>query len=284
MTSIRVLRPGDEAALEAFLLPLTDSSMFLRANHRIGGLEDRGEFGQGTYVAAFEGEAIAGVIASFWQGNLSLQAPRHLAELLRELPRLCPRPIAGLVGPWEQVEQARALLGMEQAPAKMESREALFTLELQQLRVPEALAGGDVRCRLAGSGDLPALAQLRYDFLVESIGDAPGPETMKYACEAVAKNAEHDVLFLLERGGEIVATSNFNARLPDTVQIGAVFTPPALRGRGYARAVVAGSLLHARAQGASRSVLFTEEEGPARRAYEAIGYRKVGQFGLVLFR
>src|SRR5690606_11892125 len=90
--------------------------------------------------------------------------------------------------------------------------------------------------------------------------------------------------FLLERDGDPVAFSAFNARLPDCVQIGGVFTPPALRGRGYARAVVAGSLLHARAAGATRSVLFTgKENAAARRAYHALGYRVVGEYGLVLF-
>ena len=67
------------------------------------------------------------------------------------------------------------------------------------------------------------------------------------------------------------------------VQVGGVFTPPELRGRGHARAVVAGSLLSARAAGVSRAVLFTERENaPARRAYQALGFRVVGDYGMVL--
>lgn len=41
--TIRVLQPGDEAALEAFLLPRIDSSMFLVGNLRAAGLDDNGE-------------------------------------------------------------------------------------------------------------------------------------------------------------------------------------------------------------------------------------------------
>jgi predicted GNAT family acetyltransferase len=61
-----------------------------------------------------------------------------------------------------------------------------------------------------------------------------------------------------------------------------VYTPPELRGRGFARAAVAASLLEARAEGAARAVLFTSS-GAAARAYEALGFVRAGSFGLVLF-
>src|SRR4051812_21069038 len=254
--TIRLLRPGDEPALDAFLRPLTDTSMFLRANARNAGLVDQGQPGQGTYLAAFEGDAIVGVVAQFWQGNLGLQAPRHLAALLRELPRHAPRPIAGLTGPWVQVAEARTRLGLEQAPAKLEVREALFALDLQQLRVPDALVRGDVRCRLATPADCPVLAQFRHDFMVEAIGETSGPELQRQARQNVDASAAQGALFLVERDGQLVSTSAFNARLPDVVQIGGVYTPPHLRGHGYGRAVTAGSLLMACDAGVSRAVLF----------------------------
>ena len=75
----------------------------------------------------------------------------------------------------------------------------------------------------------------------------------------------------------------FNATLPDCVQVGGVFTPPELRGRGHGRAVVAASLEIARSEGVTRSILFTDEaNAPARRAYEAIGFREIGRYGIVL--
>jgi uncharacterized protein len=68
------------------------------------------------------------------------------------------------------------------------------------------------------------------------------------------------------------------------VQVGGVFTPPARRGHGYARAAVAASLALARARGAQRSVLFTAATNQAaRRAYTALGHESIGDFGLVLF-
>jgi predicted GNAT family acetyltransferase len=80
-----------------------------------------------------------------------------------------------------------------------------------------------------------------------------------------------------------VSYSVFNATLPEIVQIGGVWTPSELRGRGYARSVVAGSLLAAREQGVRRAVLFADPlNAAARAAYLALGFRIVGDYGLVL--
>lgn len=67
------------------------------------------------------------------------------------------------------------------------------------------------------------------------------------------------------------------------VGISGVWTPPALRQRGYARAAVAGCLLEERAAGVERAVLFTDAANHGRRAYEALGFRLVGDYGLVLW-
>jgi predicted GNAT family acetyltransferase len=87
---------------------------------------------------------------------------------------------------------------------------------------------------------------------------------------------------VLEADGALAAYSAFNARLPEIVQVGGVWTPRPQRGRGFARAVVAASLLEARAEGVARAVLFTESPA-ARRCYEALGFRKVSEYGLVIF-
>ena len=88
MPDIRLLQPGDEAALEAFLLPRVESSMFLIGNLRDSGLVDRGQPYQGTYTAAFEKDDIVGAVAHFWNGNLAFQAPHYLDDLWREAVRV----------------------------------------------------------------------------------------------------------------------------------------------------------------------------------------------------
>jgi ribosomal protein S18 acetylase RimI-like enzyme len=279
-----ILAPGDEAALEAFLQPRSDSSLFLRANVRAAGLADTGAPLHGTYAAAWDDAgAIVAVAACSWTGMLLLQSPD--VTLLPSLTRLAlersRRAVAGLAGPWDQIVAARAALGLDQRRAELESRDDLFALELAALRVPRPLADGECVYRRALPAELPLLSAWRAAYHVETLGARPGPETDARARAEIEGKPEQ---YLLAVGGEPVAFSAFNAQLPDVVQVGGVYTPPSLRGRGYGRAVVAGALLRARAAGASRAVLFTGEANlAAQRAYRALGFERVGDYGLVLF-
>jgi GNAT superfamily N-acetyltransferase len=67
-------------------------------------------------------------------------------------------------------------------------------------------------------------------------------------------------------------TLRLDGRLVPTLGIGAVFTPQALRGRGYARAIVAALEARALQDGAQVSLLFSEIGTPF---YERLGYRQV---------
>jgi hypothetical protein len=81
--TIRVLGPADASALEAFLLEYRDSSMFLRANSKRAGLVDNGEIYQATYAGAFHGGRLVGVAAHSWSGNVLVQAPERLEDVVR---------------------------------------------------------------------------------------------------------------------------------------------------------------------------------------------------------
>ena len=282
MAILTLLTTGDEAELERFLIAHADSSMFLRANARKAGLVDGGERLQGTYVAAREGGAIIAVAASCWNGMVIVQGRSDaVGDAAREAAARSGRAVKGFSGPYAQVVAARAALGFAQRPAQIDSREDLFALALDELRVPVALADGRWSCRHPIAADRALLARWSYEYEIEALGFEHTAEREQQALESyeLATSA-----WLLVVDGEPVARSGFNAELPDCVQIGGVYTPPALRGRGYARAVVAGSLVDARARGVTRSILFTPHDNiAARTAYLALGYRIVGDYGLVLF-
>lgn len=284
---VRTLSAGDEAALESFLLPYAASSMFLRANSRSAGLVDRGAPLQGTYVAAVEAGEIVSVAAHFWNGMLVLQSPepRALEPAARAAVSRSGRELRGLVGPSRQVAAARAALGLSGKSTALDSREDLYELDLELLRIPEALTSGRVVCRRAHLEELPLAAAWRVDYSVEALGIAPSPELESTSRAEIERLQEEWSQWLLTADGRPVSYSAFNARLPDIVQVGGVWTPPTLRGRGYGRAVVAGSLRDARAEGVRRAVLFTDEENrPARAAYDALGFRVVGDYAIVIFR
>jgi uncharacterized protein len=282
-SEIRLLSAADQPRLEAFLQRYADSSLFLRFYLSKGGIIDRGEPLQGTYAVRVANGEITGVAMHSWQNVIFLQAPDDSAEIVRVAVKKTGRPILALVGPWSQVEAARIGLGLSERPLRKRSREDMFALNVSDL-VPAPMASRDVECRKAESRDLDLLREWRFRYEIESTGLADTEETRALAAKAIEGHIEREEAFVLEANHMLVSMCAFNARVPDTVQIGGVWTPPALRGRGYARMVVAGALQEAEQQGIGRAVLYTEEENiAARRAYEAIGFMRIGDYGVVVF-
>ena len=282
---IRALKPGDEGRLDQFLRRHADSSLFLRSNALNGGLRDEGRRLQATYVAEVADEEVIAVVAHGWNGNPLLQAPVNTGELCRRAAAITGRPVAGLIGPWDQVLLALQELGLAAAEMSLRSREDLFAVDLNLMRVPERLTQGSLICRPASAGHGDVLAEWRRAYRVEALGEVDRPELLVTSREDIIRGQSSGDLFVLEDAGQPVATCAFNARHPACVQIGGVWAPPEMRRRGYGRAVVAGALVVARTEGVARSVLFTDEENvAARTAYLSLGYQRVGDYGLVLFR
>lgn len=283
MESIRVLRPGDEPLVEAFCARHPDTTLFFRNNLQQAGLVDRGRRYEGTYAAAFEDGAVCALAAHFWNGNIILEAPTRLAEVVAAAVRASGRPVQGFVGQAQQAEAARASLGLEHAPAIMDSREILFGLQLPDLSVPPPLSDGRVLCRRRTQADQALLADWRVAYYVEAMGEEDGPALRERVEQSLRVRASFDHLWLLEHEGRPVSMTAFNAAVPQAVQVGGVYTPPALRSRGYGAAAVAGSLLEARDRGVPRSILFTAPENlPAQACYRGLGYRRIGDYGLIL--
>jgi len=281
-TSFRVLGPGDETALQAFLAPRADSSLFLLSNIAQSGIVDTGQAFTATYAAAFEGGAIVGVVGHAWNGNQLFQAPKHAAALSRIAAEACGRSIKGLIGPWEQTAPVHESAALADKHTLIAEQEILYALPLAEMRTPDALARGAVTCRRARVEDHALIADWRVAYSIETLNERDSAALRTHASEAMARETANRRAFLLEEGGAPVAFSAFNAQLPDVVQVGGVWTPLALRGRGYARAVVAGQLAIARDEGAKRGVLFTKETNyAAQRAYESIGFQRIGAYGLI---
>lgn len=280
---VRVLGACDRAALEAFLIPRIESSMFLLGNMRTAGLVDEGQPYGGTYAAAFRGDEITGVVAHYWNGNLMLQAPVKLRELCTLAVETSSRSVAALLGPPEQVEVARLAVDIDETRIRMDDTHKLYSLALQDLVVPEKLASGEVVGRLVEARDLELLTDWRVAFSVEGLGEEASPELRRECGSSAKRQLEEGRCWILEESGRPVAYSGFNTGTTEAVQIGPVWTPPELRSRGYGRSVVAASLLDARVEGVGMAVLFTGSDNvPAQRAYESLGFRHIGAYGLFL--
>ena len=275
----RQLTEADQLQLETFLKEHSDRSLFLLNNLSRSGLFPGDEPYFGQYWGAFEGDEIVGAAALYWNGMIIPSAPEGLEALAELIEQEANRPIAGFVGDQNQVDWLAERFGCRDF--RVNSPERLFALELAQLVEPDVLRNPDIECRQATLEDLDQLVQWRLDYDVELMGAEYSDQARERAETHIQKDIEGGVSYVLVRSGVRVAMSCFNAAVDNVVQIGGVFTPPAERGKGYARAVVAGSLCQAGEEGVTRSILFTGfDNEPAQRAYQALGYQAIGAFGL----
>lgn len=277
-TTIRLARSGDEDALHAFLCRHSDSSLYLRYFLGQGGLVDRGEPLQGTYAAAFDGADVVGLAMHNWQGIVFLQAPVHAAALSNAAVKASGRPLVAVLGPFLQVSEAE--VGLDRRPASR-SKDGLFALNIDEMTGPD-LGPASVRCRIAQSEDLALLLDWRVLYEMESTGLPDTESTRDFARRAIVGHMDRGEAFILMVDGQPVSCCTRTARAAESIQIGGVWTPPELRNRRYGRAVVAGILRASALDGVKRAVLFTEDPA-ARRSYEALGFRQIGEYGVTIY-
>lgn len=258
--------------------------MIMRSNLRYAGIVDGPNLYQGAYAAKFENGSIVAVAAHYWTNNLFFFAPTSAGELASFLLQHTQRPPAGLIGPWADCITALDHLGLRHRTIDQPPHEEiLYELKLSELVVPAALTDGPIGYRLASLDDAETLTGWRIDHEIETIRYERTPALEKRVRETMLRSIAAKDWWVATAGNEPVAMSSFNARLEEIVQVGGVHTPMRHRGKGYARVVVAGSLMDARNAGATTGILFTEiTNTPAQRVYETLGFKKIGDYALLM--
>jgi RimJ/RimL family protein N-acetyltransferase len=267
----------DLPRITRFLADHIQTSMFPLANLRDFGL--RGTDPRALNVWTL-GDGPRAVFAITNEGMVLTQCPDCSDdELMAAIDLIRGRPLFGIAAEAAQARRIMQMAGWANRPATLNSDEPGFTLDLTQLVVPDTT--GAMLEPLSGFyGDIAE--GWRTDYLIEAMDFDPARARKQARKDFVAytQRNSHRILLI---DGQPVAMTGFNARLPDVVQIGGVYTPPELRGRGYARLAVGLHLLEANASGVSRAVLFAASDSAAR-AYMAIGFKPAGQFSLILFK
>jgi predicted GNAT family acetyltransferase len=151
-------------------------------------------------------------------------------------------------------------------------RMRLRLYELRAVIQPDAPPAGSLR--LATLADLDRVAAWRDAFQIESLHEAPSPESRRHA----ARQLEAGNTYLWE-DGEPVSMAISTRPTPHGMSIGGVYTPPELRGRGYASACVAALSQHILDGGKQYTALFTDLDYPTSNSiYQKIGYRPICDF------
>jgi GNAT superfamily N-acetyltransferase len=265
--TLRLAAAADHAAVAAFLRGHESSSLFPLAN-----LLDA--VPQTLWCAQKDGR-LTGVLALNGSGFLMPQWPRLKAEPVRRA--LAGHEVSAMVGPFDQVAALLTALRIGPGQLRHDGREPLCRLDLADLVLPDAR---DLRLVPLRAQDRTLVSQWRMAYNAETWGETqPGARaTAERDVDRWMAAGSHRLLW---READPVALTGLNARLPDVVQVGGVFVPPASRNQGFARRAVALHLAEARAVGADRAVLFAATPA-ALRAYQAIGFSQTGWMGIAL--
>lgn len=273
----RLAQEEDVPEIDGFLSRHIQTSMFPLANLRDFGLRGSDPRAVNMWVLGDGPRAVFGITK---EGMVLPQCPECTDEELSQAIRLIRgRKLFGLAAEAGQARRVLQLAGWENRPATLNSDEPGFSLDLNDLVMPD-ITGAE----LVSLEDLDRSTAVgwRQDYLIEAMGFDPEraePQAQKDIAAYIGRDTHRALLV----DGQPVGMTGFNSRIAQVVQIGGVYTPPDSRGHGFARLAVALHLCEARSNGATRAVLFAASDAAAR-AYIAIGFRPAGHYSLILFK
>jgi predicted GNAT family acetyltransferase len=153
-------------------------------------------------------------------------------------------------------------------------------LMLYQLMTTPDYGRATGQARAATMRDLDLLVQWHREFELE-VGMITVPTPLE---ERVALRIKNHQLVLWIDAGTAASAAGANPLPAASARIGPVYTPPELRGRGYAQAVTAAASEHVQRDGPRTVFLFTDAIYPAsNKAYQRIGFVHVADHAHLVF-
>ncbi|HML45371.1 MAG TPA: GNAT family N-acetyltransferase [Clostridia bacterium] len=163
--------------------------------------------------------------------------------------------------------------GRKQQRYEVQTNERVYRLD----HVAEVPLVGTLR--VAEERDLHYLPYWMKGFLDECFHSN---EPLSY--EHAQRHLKNGTMYILEVEGLPVSMAGSTRRMPHGRSIGPVYTPPYLRGHGYATACVAMLSQRVLEQGYDYCVLFTNLANPtSNHIYQTIGYRPLGDVAEIRF-
>jgi hypothetical protein len=217
--------------------------------------------------------------------GLILARPKSPAALAALVEAAAGEELPGVVAAEPEAQEFAELWTRHTgAPARTNMRQGVYALE----RV-EPLSAAPGTARVATEDDRELAVRWWIAFAEEALHEGdPGRD---HAEENVGRRVSSRTagILLWEDGGEPVSVAGWGGATPNGIRIGPVYTPPELRGRGYATALTAElsqRLLDGRlfAGGRRFCFLYTDLANPTSNAiYERIGYRRVAESAEIVF-
>lgn len=270
--TIREATPDDRASIVEYLSPHITKSMFLLGNLDKYGTDNKTHPFGTQYFLIETNNTICGVFGFTNGGYMMCQIPELSTELANQcLAKLSGRHFVGITGDATQVTAFKQAMNFPDDAWLVDMVEPLYSLETSLIRKDTT------HIRRPVEDDLPLLAQWFGQYERDTGLIQINSDTLQKARDAVDLG---QVRLLIEGYGP-TAMTGLNARYGNTVQVGGVYVPAALRGKGRAGRVVAAHLAELKGLGIDRAILFSASQSAAR-AYEKIGFGHIGEYQIAL--
>ena len=274
------------ADAESFLAAAGDFLAEREAEHNlILGLSSRlGEepllYGEPPYFAVVEDDGrIVGAAMRTPPHNLilsELDADEAVAVLAADAQEAFGS-LPGVVGPKQRAAQfANVWRAATGATPRLEIAQRVFAADHVDEPRPASGAMRDYE-----RGDRELAIRWMDEFVAEALPEAP-PESSSDFVDRREEDPDGG-LVIWDDGGP-VSLAGFGGRTPNGIRVGPVYTPPDLRGRGYASALTAALTRRLLESGRRFCFLFTDLANPTSNSiYQRIGYRPVSDADLWSF-
>jgi predicted GNAT family acetyltransferase len=179
------------------------------------------------------------------------------------------RDLPGVTGPAEQTRAFAEAWNARGGPtASLYMSERIY--RLSEVRPPRPAAG---RYRMAAAADRDVVIEWTEGFMRDAFGEV---DPVEVAADVDRWLARRGRTIYLWDDGEPRSLCGVGGQTPNGTRIGPVYTPPDLRGRGYASALVAAVSQAELDAGRRFCFLFTDLANPtANHIYQAIGYEPI---------
>jgi predicted GNAT family acetyltransferase len=197
-------------------------------------------------------------------GTEERAVPLILDALARETEDL-----TGITGP-NDLARSAAETWSARTGRRARQHMALRIYRLTRVRPPRGVRG---QMRPAGPADLDLVADWLLAFARESGAQVPASAT-EHRAQMERWIASDGVRLWVD--GQVVSVAGAQGPTPNGIRIGGVYTPPELRRRGYASALVAALSQEQLDRGRTFCFLFTDLANPtSNKIYMEIGYEPV---------
>ena len=240
----------------------------------------------GNFRLIEEDGRVAAVFCLTRRGNLLVQAGGRtdLAERIFEDSEAEPMEVRGIVGEWPMAE---ALWKLLRADPRFEPthalKDVLYRLMLKETRPAVEPLNESLTLRALRADDFVQWERLNSAYFAE----------LSLPLQATLEQRRTDFMVRIRSGlwwgafddrHDLVSIAALNATYGSMGQVGGVYTRPADRRKGLAKAVMRLLIEDCRKRlGFEKLVLFTGEDNTAaRKLYESLGFQVAGAFGLLL--